>query len=80
MGVIHSVNSDFGPLEYSPSGFSVHAILQSRILKWVPYPSPGDFPNPVIEPRSPALKVDSLPLELPETFTFTHFPLAKEKI
>ena len=26
-------------------------------------PSPGDFPNPGIEPRSPALQVDSLPAE-----------------
>ena len=28
-----------------------------------PFPSPGDFPNPGIEPRSPALQVDSLPAE-----------------
>ena len=28
-----------------------------------PFPSPGDLPNPGIEPRSPALKVDSLPTE-----------------
>ena len=27
-------------------------------------PSPGDLPNPGIEPRSPALQVDSLPAEL----------------
>ena len=26
-----------------------------------PFPSPGDLPNPGIEPRSPALQVDSLP-------------------
>ena len=26
-----------------------------------PFPSPGDVPNPGIEPRSPALQVDSLP-------------------
>ena len=30
-----------------------------------PFPSPGDLPNPGIEPRSPALRVDSLPAELP---------------
>ena len=29
-----------------------------------PFPSPGDLPNPGIEPRSPALQVDSLPYEL----------------
>ena len=28
-----------------------------------PLPSPGDLPNPGIEPRSPELQVDSLPAE-----------------
>ena len=28
-----------------------------------PFPSPGDLPYPRIEPRSPALQVDSLPAE-----------------
>ena len=31
----------------------------------LPFPSPGDLPNPGIEPRSPALQADSLPPELP---------------
>ena len=39
-------------------------ILQARILKWVAY-FPGDFPDPQIEPGSPALQADSLPAELP---------------
>ena len=30
-----------------------------------PFPSPGDVPNPGIEPRSPALQADSLPAEPP---------------
>ena len=30
-----------------------------------PFPSPGDLPNPGIEPKSPALQVDSLPAEPP---------------
>ena len=38
-------------------------ILQARILEWVAFPSPEDLPNPGIEPRSPALQVDSLPAE-----------------
>ena len=39
-------------------------ILQARILEWVAMPSPpGDLPNPEIQPRSPTLKVDSLPSE-----------------
>ena len=29
------------------------------------FPSPGDLPDPVIEPGSPALQVDSLPTEPP---------------
>ena len=28
-----------------------------------PFPSPGDLPNPGIEPRSPVLQVDSLPAD-----------------
>ena len=30
-----------------------------------PFPSPGDLPNPGIEPGSPALQADSLPSETP---------------
>ena len=44
----------------SPPGSSVHGILQARILE-LPFPSPGDFPEPGIEPRSPSLQADSLP-------------------
>ena len=31
----------------------------------LPFPSPGDFPDPGIEPRSPALQADSLRSEPP---------------
>ena len=31
----------------------------------LPFPSPGDIPNPVIKPRSPAFQADSLPSEPP---------------
>ena len=31
-------------------------------LLGLPFPSPGDLPNPGIEPASPALQADSLPL------------------
>ena len=36
----------------------------SRQQYWsgLPFPSPGDLPDPGIEPRSPALQADSLPL------------------
>ena len=42
---------------------SVHGILQARILQWVAVSSPGNLPDPGIEPRSSALQVDSLPAE-----------------
>ena len=50
------------PVDCSPPGSSVYGILQARILEWVAISSPGDFPNPGIEPESPALQVDSSPL------------------
>ena len=31
----------------------------------LPFPSPGDLPNPGIEPRSPALQTDALPSDPP---------------
>ena len=38
----------------------------SRQKYWsgLPFPSPGNLPNPGIKPRSPALQADSLPSEL----------------
>ena len=45
----------------APIDYTVHGILQVEILEWIP--PPGDLPNPGIEPRSPALQVDSLPAE-----------------
>ena len=53
------------PMDGSPPGSSVHWILQARILEWLPFPPPGDLPNPGIKPSSPALQVDSLPTEPP---------------
>ena len=37
----------------------------SRQEYWsgLPFPSPGDLPDPGIKPRSPALQADSLPSE-----------------
>ena len=50
-------------MDCSLPGSSVCGFLQARILQWVAIPSPRDLPNPGIEPRSPALQVDSLPAE-----------------
>ena len=48
---------------WNTRGYTVHGILQARILEWVAFPSPGVLPNPGIIPRSPTLQVDSLPAE-----------------
>ena len=39
-----------------------------RQADWIglPFPSPGDLPDPGIKPESPALQVDFLPFEPPE--------------
>ena len=55
----------FDPMDCSLPGSSVDGIFQARMLEWVAFPSPGDLPNPGIEPRSPALEADSLPSEPP---------------
>ena len=53
------------PIVCTPPGSSVHGILQARTLECVAIPSPGNLPNPGIEPGSPALQADSLPSESP---------------
>ena len=40
----------------------------------LPFPSPGDFPNPGIEHRCPALKADFLPSEPPGSGLLFHTP------
>ena len=54
------------PMDCCSPDSSVHRIPLARILEWVAIPSPGDLPNPGIEPGSPALQEgDSLPSEPP---------------
>ena len=48
-----------------PHDYTVHGIVQARILEWVAFPLPGDLPNPGVKPGSPTLLVDSLPAEPP---------------
>ena len=47
----------------NPMDYTVHGILQARILKWVAFPFSWDLPKPGTEPRSPTLQVDSSPTE-----------------
>ena len=51
--VARSCPTRCNPMDCSPPGSSVHGILQARILKWQPVPSPGDLPDPGIEPGLP---------------------------
>ena len=44
----------------------------------LPFPSPGDLPNPGIKPRSPALQADSLPSEPPGNSSKEHLKANQE--
>ena len=56
----------------------------SRQEHWsgLPFPSPGDLPDPWIKPGSPTLQADALPSEPPgkptHKETFSQYPLIKE--
>ena len=43
--------------------YTVHGILQARIMGWVAIPFSRGSSKPGIESRSPTLQVDSLPAE-----------------
>ena len=46
-----------------PMDYTVHGLLQARLLEWVVYPFSRGSSQPRLEPRSPTLQVDSLPAE-----------------
>ena len=48
------------PMAPPPMGFS-----RQEYWSGLPFPSPGDLPDPGIEPRSPALQADALTSEPP---------------
>ena len=48
------------PIQCSPPGSSIYGILQQEYWSGLPFPSPGDLPDPGTEPTSPALQADSL--------------------
>ena len=51
------------PLDYSVPGSSVHGIFRQEYWCGLPFPSPGNLPNPGIKPASPTLQ--ALPSEPP---------------
>ena len=53
------------PMDCSLSGFSIHRFSRQECWSGLPFPSPGDLPNPGIEPGSPTLQADALPSEPP---------------
>ena len=52
----------------SLSGSSVHGFSRQECWTGLPFPSPGDLPEPGIERRSPALQADSLLTEYAMVF------------
>ena len=53
------------PVDCILPGSSVHGDSPGKNRSGLPCPLPGNLPNPEIEPRSPTLQEDSLPLEPP---------------
>ena len=49
-------------MDYSPPGSSVYGISHQEYCSGLPFPSPGNLPDPGVEPLFPALQADSLPL------------------
>jgi len=52
-------------MDCSLQGSSVHGIFRQEYWSRLPFPSPGDLPNPGIEPGSLTLQADTLPPEPP---------------
>ena len=54
------------PRAVAQAPLSMEFSRQEYWSRLVPFPSPGDLPDPENEPESPALQVDSLLSEPPE--------------
>ena len=65
MLVTQSCPAFCNPMNCSPPGSSVHEFSRQEYWSGLPFPSPGDLPNPGIEPGSCALQADSLPVDPP---------------
>ena len=56
--LLQSCHSLCNPMDCNLPDFPAHGILQTRILEWLPWPPPGNLPDPGIKPlslMSPAL-------------------------
>ena len=57
------------PMDYSMPGSSVHGIFWQEYWSGLPFPTPGDLPNPGVEPESltsPALARELFTIVLPQ--------------
>ena len=64
--VVQSCLTLCSSMDCSPPGSSVHGDSPGKkYCRGLPCPSPGDLPNPEMEPRSPTLQADSLSSEPP---------------
>ena len=52
-------------MDCSPPGSSVEGFSGQEYWNGLPFPSPGNLPNPGTEPGSPASQADALPSEPP---------------
>ena len=68
--VAKSFLTPWDPTDCSLPGSSIHGISQQEYWSQLPFPPPGDLPNPGIEPLSPAFTADYLPSEPPGKPTF----------
>ena len=63
--VVQSCLTLCNPVDYSPPGSSLMGFSRQGYWSGLPFPSPGDLPNPGIKPGSSALQADSLTSEPP---------------
>ena len=54
------------PMDFSPQAPLSMGFSRQEYWNGLPFPSPGDLPNPGIKLVSPALQADSLPSEPPD--------------
>ena len=52
-------------MDCSLPGSTIIGFSRQEHWNGLPFPSPGDLPDPEIEPGSPALQADLSPTELP---------------
>ena len=79
--LMHCENESESRIWLFAAPWTTQSVEFSRPEYWRgwPFPSPGDLPNPGIEPRSPTLQADSLPAEPPGKPINTLSTLPKSK-